>query len=433
MALAAPDIHVIITALRMEMRGFSPAAKFLLVRGIGLLKDGVSEDTQRDLAAELGMSIRALTSAQRDLVDAGYASWNRSGSKSRQHIGIATQGQFRHGFSLDTERVREIRVEAAHLQMYVPTYPKEMLKRLILARSDSALQLPEGMTLRYSNRLLLAVLLALSDDFGVVWNCSRARLAHLTGLGVGQVNSQLHKLQRAGFIRHSIPGINGRHLFSRSAGAIVLSLTGKPLFLPDFRGAEYYRLLQSEFPSLNDFRSLFNLRRLSPETARDYLPHEVNDLVDALVRAEQGVPDRKWPEELEIEVTKAIFNVSQWLGFSRQQGLYAHAIYKVCEYASRFLSAPAELSNSRARSRLTLGIAREPEIAVPQQDSRIEQCVLRAIFRFYGYCIAQQVADFVIQKFPGSYLARFALKPDWVVVPGLQGRSDIYVIGLPAA
>lgn len=434
MAPQAPDIHVIITALRMEMRGFSPAAKFLLVRGIGLLEGGVSEDTQRELAAELGMSIRALASAQRDLVDAGYASWKRSGSKSRQHIGITTQGHFRHGFSLDTERVREIRVEATHLQMYVPTYPKEMLKRLILAKSYSAPQLPEGMALRYSNRLLLATLLAHSDDFGVVWNCSRGRLAELTGLGKGQVNSQLKKLEAAGFVRHRIPGINGRDLFSKSPGAILLNISETAPLQPgpECPPVAYLRLSQSELQALKAFRSLFKQRRLTPETGRDYLPPEANAVVDDLVNAEYGVGGKSWPEEWEAEVTRAIFRVSRWLGSARQQGFFAHGVYKLSEYASLFLREPGKLGRKDVLRVVTLGVENEPDISGAHQDACIEQCVLRGIFRFYGHALAREFTGYTQRKFSPEY-AYLSFIREWEIVPGPFGSAKLYFLGLPGA
>lgn len=434
MPLPAPDVHVAITALRTKMTKLSPGAKYLYIRGMVLFENGATDKRQRDLAATVGMPVQALATAQRELIEAGYAAWNPTGSQSATKLGVTTQGQFRHGFALDAGRVRQVRLEATNLKIYIPSRPKEMLKKLLLEESTPALQLPEGMELRYANRLVAAVLMALSDDFGVVWNCSRGRLAELTGLTTGQVTSQVKKLETAGLVRHRIPGINGRDLFSSSPGAILLDLSKKaPLQpRPEHPPVVYRRLPESELQALMAFRKLFGRQRLGPETGRDYLPPEVNSVVDELVRAEYGVGNKSWPEELEGDVAKAIFRVSRWLGSTRQQGFYPHSVYKLSEYASLFLKESGKPGMQDAWRVASLDVENEPDISGGHEKGRIEQCVLRGIFRCYGYSLAREFTGYIRGEFLSDfrYLSSFR---EWRIVPGPYGNSELYFLRLPSA
>jgi hypothetical protein len=78
-----------------------------------------------------------------------------------------------------------------------------------------------------SNRLLLMIFLACSNDAGVVTGLGRADLGRLTGMSGDRLDSQLDKLVRLKFISLIIPGTTSPKLFGAVTSAYFLNIKEK--------------------------------------------------------------------------------------------------------------------------------------------------------------------------------------------------------------
>lgn len=87
-----------------------------------------------------------------------------------------------------------------------------------------------SVSLTKGKRLLLAVLLAHADEFGVVQGVTKSRLESLTGLKRPSVTNYLKELKKEGFLDDMIPGFNSGGVMGRQSSIyfIPLSLITEP-------------------------------------------------------------------------------------------------------------------------------------------------------------------------------------------------------------
>jgi len=78
--------------------------------------------------------------------------------------------------------------------------------------------------LKTPSRLLLATLLALSDEKGVVRNIGTSDLAGYTGMGPDRIRNHVSKLRELGYIRQVVAGVSSSRLFGTVGSAYILNL-----------------------------------------------------------------------------------------------------------------------------------------------------------------------------------------------------------------
>lgn len=343
--------------LRHEAGGLSWYAKFLLVRALFVFGRKPSEDTKQHLALKIGLPVGTLVKAQKELVRKGMASFSPSSSVSRQTLGPTTQGQFRSGFvlnpavvSLAADRACGVRTEnrpdrAFEMLRYlllwrVPVRQESARYTSLLATRSMAPQIlfTDKHKLSARCRLLIGVLCAYADEFGVVWDCGVSRLAELTGMDISQVDYQLARLKKMRLIHHHIPGCDGSLFFNRSSGAFILNFDDQlvPSLNPKTPVPEIQRVNLSRFRALEPL-----VPPQQPSSLLHDLPGKIPSawlgLVHA-VAARFAHPDPSpGPDWFADTTTTAIGRVSRALLDGAQSGELAYARYRICLYASELI------------------------------------------------------------------------------------------------
>jgi len=288
-------------------------AKYLLIRMLCVFEGQPSKDTVQQLARKIGMPRAALTKAQSELVDKGWARYSIASNFSRKHIGISANGNFRRGFVVDSRLFEDVRARAARLRGETPVPDGrrgQMLAHLLLWRAPVAadrvpqsgvvpvlapkLNLPKGEKLPYQARLVMGVLLCLADRHGIAWDCPMKKLAGLTGMTVAQVSYQLRTLEQKGLIRYRVPGRNGQLFFHQSPGAIVLDLG-------------------------------------------DRIGIDAKVFVEQVTQFYARIPANRWNENCEKALVVAIDRVTRALVNHPTVGESRYALYRVCRYATMVL------------------------------------------------------------------------------------------------
>ncbi len=211
------------------VEGLSPEARFLL---LCLVQGGAGGGLAVTvLRARLGVSERVMSRLGRELKELDYVIEKElvlpTGKRGRA---IELSSRFR-GLDVWTEVDRSFRVG-----MVAPW--AKLSERMLMLPPPASLPLRQGVSgkkfphrkgagkdLSASNRLLMAVLLALADDCGVVRGIWPKAIARLVGMSGVQLRYQLGKLLGLGYLRAVVPGVTGRSLFGVSPGAYFLNLS----------------------------------------------------------------------------------------------------------------------------------------------------------------------------------------------------------------
>lgn len=344
--------HAVLTDDEMKL---SAQAKYLLIRTLCVFQKMPSKDTIQQLASKIGMPRAALTKAQAELVDKGWARYAMASNYSRKQSGISPSGNFRRGFVLDSGLLQEVNERAGMLRHDVPEGRRaEMLTHLLLwaapvdtgpVLEGSAVQptapkltLSKGEKMPFQARLVMGVLLCLADRHGIAWDCPMGKLAGLTGLTITQVSYQLRALEHKGLICYRVPGRNGQLFFNRSPGAIVLDL-GERVVPRDHRVPPV-----PVFQSVPEYKFLaLALLKVSPSSplARtnpvDRIGIDAKEFVEQVVRRYARIPESRWNEGCENALIVAIDRVASALVNRPTAGEGRYAIYRVCRYATMAL------------------------------------------------------------------------------------------------
>ncbi len=331
-------------------------AKYLLIRMLCVFEGQPSKDTVQQLARKIGMPRAALTKAQSELVDKGWAKYSIASNFSRKHIGISANGNFRRGFVVDSRLFEEVRARAARLRGETPVPDGrrgQMLAHLLLWRAPVAadrvpqsgvvpvlapkLNLPKGEKLPYQARLVMGVLLCLADRHGIAWDCPMKKLAGLTGMTVAQVSYQLRTLEQKGLIRYRVPGRNGQLFFHQSPGAIVLDL-GEGVVPREHNAPpapSSMGIPEIRFQSLKTLRiPLGSTPRLFPQ---DRIGIDAKVFVEQVTQFYARIPANRWNENCEKALVVAIDRVTRALVNHPTVGESRYALYRVCRYATMVL------------------------------------------------------------------------------------------------
>lgn len=208
---------MLVRLLRHRSIGLSPEAKFFLLR---FLQEEQKDQKQqvdtlatlnvRKIAKRIGVTPKVAGSAIEQLVSLGLLTKQ---SKLRQ------LGRPSNEHRCSIEAVEKLLGSTKDNPGQVPRVA-ELLSGAV--RQD-------GQRLLYANRLLLSVLLAHADEFGVVRGLGSRDLSDLTSLGKDVLANRLQLLSDRCFIRAYVPGATGSGLFRQMKSTYYLNL---PLLSP---------------------------------------------------------------------------------------------------------------------------------------------------------------------------------------------------------
>lgn len=219
--------------------------KYFLLRVLGIYGTGLASDPVLVLEKQLGLPSAQIKKSRDALTQAGYLierltspRKGKAEADSRTHLGAYIKG-----FQVNEARLRERLLEApkTYREMSVPWHFGPLVEALMSAgkvrrqigqKGGSTPGAPKEMDFRDlapPTRLLLAVLLSLADEGGVVREVGEGKLERVTGMLPDRLKGQLRALTEFGLILATVSGVSSRHAYGQAAGAIFLNL-GHPLF-----------------------------------------------------------------------------------------------------------------------------------------------------------------------------------------------------------
>lgn len=423
--------HAVLTDDKMKL---SAQAKYLLIRTLCVFQMMPSKDTIQQLASKIGMPRAALTKAQAELVDKGWARYAMASNYSRKQSGISPSGNFRRGFVLDSGLLQEVNERAGMLRHDVPEGRRaEMLTHLLLwaapvdtgpVLEGSAVQptapkltLSKGEKMPFQARLVMGVLLCLADRHGIAWDCPMGKLAGLTGLTITQVSYQLRALEHKGLICYRVPGRNGQLFFNRSPGAIVLDLGERvvprqrdvpaapsSVAIPEMKFEALKLLRESASSSLNQQAGM---RRICSKD---------EGFIEEVAQFYSRIPAPLWNDDCGNALISAIDRVTRALVNHPTVGEGRYAIYRVCRYATMVLQG----------TQLTL-LPTDPLIALIRRDLARPN---REKQNGVEFSVAAGLLYLIVHSFVAEIRQAFARGGmPTAVVPGATDSLVIRVIG----
>jgi DNA-binding Lrp family transcriptional regulator len=203
---------MLVYLLRDRSLEFSAEAKFFLLRFIQEeqqdLRNQVSALANlnvREMAKRIGVTPKVAGSALEELVSQGLL---MKGAKRRK------LGRPSNEYRSEPEKVQPILVRGKGSCEH-----ELRVARLLIGASQQ-----DEKRLLFANRLLLAVLVAHADEFGVVRGLGRRKISKLTGLKSTVIGSRIETLLKQGFIRAYVPGSSSSDLFRPMSSLYYLNL-----------------------------------------------------------------------------------------------------------------------------------------------------------------------------------------------------------------
>ena len=378
------SIGAVKTVLLTDLPDLNAPAKHLLCKIIWLYGDGVVDRNLHELQVELGVSRNTIIKARDSLLGVGNASKGWSSyliqevvpGKSGRPVGRVLKGRPRKGFRLSPgfrDWLIEEQSMARALSIGGLHFNNGVLRWLIQDRACQSVRTVEGKklpnrkamasNLGWDNRYLLALLWVLANPLGVISGIGVSAIAKKAGMSKDQVEGQLTKLVRLGYIRHQTGGVSSGKLFGRKAGDIFLDRL-HPSFVAMDEGSIWERfpvsLAEGALGVLNQaFFDAKNIEKLEVEVRRIKARlEEVNEDLDAdrvsrlhgrLEEAEYHFQERvrsfdrgvilRWEsgEADDLQGTPPTGLFRAFLKSGRTIKAYAELI--VCRYASRMVVA----------------------------------------------------------------------------------------------
>lgn len=248
---------LLISVILTELIHVGPKAKLLLLRFMLAYGDTPLRLTTRELARSLGTPLNSISTATSELDAAGFLIRNAvADGRGRPSLEYRLASDQLGKFQLDDGGAGEghplwplmeylLREPMALSGEKPPPGDHDTAMRKVTqpSRKGAASKLSEP------NRMLLLVLLALADNAGVVRARGAGDIARWVGIRGASVHSQVEKLIAMGYIRAAVPGVAGRFLFGKAAGAYFLNLQ-HPAYGDHARPAGIYLFScpQSELP-----------------------------------------------------------------------------------------------------------------------------------------------------------------------------------------
>lgn len=225
------QVSGIIALLQERGLRLSATEKYLLVCMLYTFGSSRSEDTAVELANKFGVSPVTLRRARDGLLSKELLqSESVYVRHPKEQLGTGLRGRPKIGLRVRFERLpRSEKIDGTseseeHLQSVIHDLflGKDLVPRAIKGKGRTGME----NRLQAEAKVLLAVLWAFSNKFGVVSGIGRAELAVVAGVSVGQVMTISQKLERLGYISNWLPGRTCRGLFGVGAGIWVLGSVG---------------------------------------------------------------------------------------------------------------------------------------------------------------------------------------------------------------
>jgi len=404
---AETGIEDVVSVLTMSSEWKSPEEKFLLLRVVWVYPAGNVEDTVAQIAGKIGLSEGVVRRARDQLVRRGILEEVKAPAHRRTRAGDEEYrgGRFRKGFRVAPEFLEQL--NKVRSSLVLGNVARTAIHSLLCAGASPAAGPEHGdkeqdgeekrkargggrkgwaNKMLVSNRLLLALLWSLADEYGVVRGRGAAEISRLAGMTPPQLRRQLAKLLGLKFLWGRVPGISKKTLFGKTPGAIYLSMA-HPLFweaFPDFSDIEASKkVFRSDVLEGFD-RSLRFAERLARHESRwansgkiwggaaqkDFDKNTI-DFLDILLDV-MNPKERQWlfqkagregwrPSEVK-SYDSALENLYTGLPFLHRafQGSFnsresRYIKCKICEYACDFLNRNFELSDEIGSEILIFG------------------------------------------------------------------------------
>lgn len=200
---------MLIDLLRARIEADSPGTKFVLIRFVQLYgMDAPVALSVKGLAKALGVTDRVTSSAIQQLIAQGLLLQKSTGGKLGRPASSYTclSDALTEKLSFGGEAIQGVLHEQCIAQLLNGAAHQEAERLLV------------------GNRLLLAVLLAHADEFGVVQGLGARDLSNLTGLKKEVLRQRLDSLKSLQFIRAAVSGVTGAKLFKPTPSQYFLNL-----------------------------------------------------------------------------------------------------------------------------------------------------------------------------------------------------------------
>lgn len=238
------DLSAITLLMKSPLLGLDAQSKYFLIRAVWLFGDGVIGDQVAFLTKKFGMPAQKLAAAVGTLTGL-----HQGPDGSVQYFvevpngGLAHKGRGRPGRAIRlTNDFRDAlwaelrRLKDGDAVESLGSINDRIVLALICGPSGWSEpvsgcgggrgRLPDrsGAADRLSrlNRFILALLWSLATEAGVITGFGIAEISRLSGISRAQVDRQLDKLQRLGYIRQRCGGVSSAGIFGRATGFIFL-------------------------------------------------------------------------------------------------------------------------------------------------------------------------------------------------------------------
>ncbi|GLR74357.1 hypothetical protein [Aliivibrio sifiae] len=193
-----------IQSLLLTIKGLSPEGKYLLVQLIRYFDIYNPIDSSAVQLAKLcGVSRKVIVPSMVVLSEAGLIAITNKGKVKKAY-------QFSSGFFEALEVIKKYRQPLS--------YSKALIDELLDSNCE------EHDSLNVSHKLLLSLLLAQADSFGIVHDFSIADISKFTGMKRERVRTQIRKLMTLKYIIYRVSGINNDLLLGKKKGSFYLDL-----------------------------------------------------------------------------------------------------------------------------------------------------------------------------------------------------------------
>ncbi|KAF0810992.1 hypothetical protein A167_00024 [Alcanivorax sp. S71-1-4] len=221
-----------VTLLLMHLPGVSATAKYFLVRALYLGHEVAGGMSLDELSSQFGLTKRAVIRVRDELMQPvkKYGDGYLLEKKCPSGSGHGGRGRPRKYFQFNPDFLEDLcpdgtKQGVAHaeicqflMQSHVQFCKARLRDMTGRAVADGPKDRPSAL-----NLYVLALLWALADEMGAIWERGVGEIAQMAGMTRDQANNHLSKLTRMGYIDSRLSGVSGSSLFGRSPGAIFLN------------------------------------------------------------------------------------------------------------------------------------------------------------------------------------------------------------------
>lgn len=262
--------HQAISALSQKFKG-SPETKFFILKFLTACPDGSGRlyDLSQ-FSRYLGFTKPVVTRCLTELIELGWL------VEERQHAGQRPFQMLASSSALQKRLLQNPGAKVLHHHQHI--------EQLLRWGEESLQERQHQLTI--NKRLVLMLLLAHADEFGIVRGLSATEISQCTGLKVSQVRNSIKLLTRHHYIAFSVPGGNFPRSMGKTTSTHVLNL----------RHSSFGHELLPGFTCLVSFHGSYGYSR-----------HEAAKLCSALAHLRDQTRRAGTPERLPAKVQENPF------------------------------------------------------------------------------------------------------------------------------